>query len=223
MDLQVLAVLQGLPHGVSVSLPVISLITAVVVGHSAAKINRKNKMVDVAMHCISRYDIIAQARNQITSHEQAINYYHRYFGLKSDQFDYWLSGLIDAENIASWSYSTLNSFMEEKHVCFLVEGKEECVSFEEGWQASLGVHDAPNATFVRVMEKIKVIAGMHLSRREKYRALIDLLERTERVEKDLIRFADVKFVFFRIRGGDMRAFKKMEERHLKRVEGLNGH
>jgi len=201
--------------------PVGTLVVAIAVGYSAAKINRKNKMADVAMHCINRYDVIAHDRSGVSSREQAFNYYRRYFGLKSDQFDYWLSGLIDAENMASWSYATLNSFELEKHICFMKEGKEECVTFSEGWEESLTLHEAPNATFVRVMEKIRDIAHMNLSRKEKYYRLIALLETTERVERDFIRFADITFLFMRIRGGDMRSFREMEARHHKRVQGVD--
>lgn len=207
---------------VSALLPVGALVIALVVGYSAAKINRKNKMVDVAMHCITRYDIIAHDRVLITNREQALGYYRRFFGLKSDQFDYWLSGLIDAENMASWTYATLNGFEQDKKVCYLVNGKEECVSLAEGFADSLGVHDAPNATFVRFMEKIQSLAKKDLSPKEKYYELIRLLEHTENVEQDFIKFADVNFAFMRLRGGDMKAFRKMEGRHHRRVESLNG-
>tara|TARA_R110000824_G_scaffold401771_1_gene615724 strand:- start:403269 stop:403940 length:672 start_codon:yes stop_codon:yes gene_type:complete len=203
--------------------PLATLATAIAVGYSAAKINRKNKMTDVAIHCINRYDVIAHDRSSISSREEALNYYRRYFGLKSDQFDYWLSGLIDAENMASWSYATLNSFELEKHVSFNYEGREEFVTFSEGWEESLTLHEAPNATFVRVMERIQEIAHMKLSRKEKYAKLIELLEITERVERDFIRFADTTFLAMRIRGGDMRAFRKMEKRHNKRVSGVDKH
>jgi hypothetical protein len=207
---------------VAALLPVGALVIALVVGYSAAKINRKNKMVDVAMHCITRYDVIAHDRALITSREQALGYYRRFFGLKSDQFDYWLSGLIDAENMASWTYATLNGFEQDKKVCYLVDGVEECVSLREGFVESLSVHDAPNATFVRFMEKIQALAKENLTPKEKYYELIRLLERTEDAERDFIRFADVNFAFMRLRGGDMRAFRKMEARHHKRVESLNG-
>lgn len=202
--------------------PIGTLVIALIVGYSAAQINRKNKMVDVAMHCITRYDIISHDRTQVTTREQVLSYYRRYFGLKSDQFDYWLSGLIDAENMASWSYATLNGFEQEKHLCYLIDGKEECMTFAEGWKESLGVHDAPNATFVRVVEKIRELAKKDIGRKEKYYELIKLLELTEEIERDFIKFADVRFFFMRIRGGNMRAFRRMEERHHKRVEGVNG-
>ncbi len=204
-------------------LPVGTLAIALMVGYSAAKINRKNKMVDVAMHCITRYDVISHDRTQVSSREQALSYYRRYFGLKSDQFDYWLSGLIDAENMASWSYATLMGFEQERHLCYEVNGTEECMTFSQGWEASINVHDAPNATFVRVMEEIRTIARKELESKAKYYELITLLERTEEVEQDFIRFADVGFFFLRIRGGNMRAFRNMEERHHKRVNGVSGH
>lgn len=203
-------------------LPSATLIIAVAVGYSAAKINRKNKMADVAMHCINRYDTIAHDRASVSSREEAFNYYRRYFGLKSDQFDYWLSGLIDAENIASWSYATLNGFELEKKVCFVENGQSDCVTFNEGWEESLNLHDAPNATFVRVMEKIRDLVKKDISRKEKYYELIRLLEKTEEIERDIIHFTDVNFLFMRIRGGNMRAFRRMEERHQRRVEQVKG-
>ena len=201
---------------------IITLILAYFGGYAAAKINRKNKIADVVMHCINRYDAISRDRGMITTEDQAYGYFRRYFGLKSDQFDYWLSGLVDAENISSWFYSILNSFEQEKHVQYIENGVMRNITFEEGWHISKSSHDAPNAAFVRVVERIRELAKTNIDRKEKYYYLIELLRATEAAEQDFILFADISFMLRRLRGGDMYAFQRMEVRHHKRVAKISG-
>lgn len=203
-------------------LGIVTLVLAYLAGHAAAKINRKNKIADVVMHCINRYDTIARDRVLIENKYQAYGYYRRYFGLKSDQFDYWLSGLVDAENISSWFYSLLNSFEQEKRVRYVEDGEEKWMNFYEGWEKSKSAHDAPNAAFVRVIERIQELSRETGDRKSKYYKLISLLRSTEKAERDFIAFADINFIFRRIRGGDMAAFQKMEVRHHTRVSKIDG-
>src|SRR4051812_1290160 len=91
----------------------------------AGRINRKNKIADVVVHCMSRYDQIAQQKadieakytgkcgERLEAEKQWFLYHRRYWGLKSDQFDYWLSGLIDCETISSWFNSVLKIFEKD--------------------------------------------------------------------------------------------------------------
>ncbi|MBU1293098.1 hypothetical protein KJ819_03495 [Patescibacteria group bacterium] len=198
-------------------LGIVTLILAYFAGHAAAKINRKNKIADVVMHCIDRYDAIARDKALIENKYQAHGYYRRYFGLKSDQFDYWLSGLIDAENISSWLYSLLNSFEQGKRVHYVENGEEKWMTFHEGWEKSKTSHDAPNIVFVRVIERIQELSRAPMDTRSKYYELISLLCTVEKAERDVIKFADISFINRRIRGGDMRAFQKMERKHHTRA------
>jgi hypothetical protein len=198
------------------ALPVVTVLLAFLGGHAAAKINRKNKIADVVMHCMVRYDAIAHDKATIDSREKARYYFRRYFGLKSDQFDYWLSGLVDAENILSWFYSILSAFETKKCVTYTVNNTQECITFEEGWNEVRGSHVTQDSTFVRTIERIRQIAQQECDAKTKYYLLVDLLEEVETYEKDFIRFAEVNFIFMRIRGGNIASFRKMEHRLKKK-------
>jgi hypothetical protein len=113
-------------------------------------INRRNKRADVIAHCNNRYAELFKLKIDIyrdignldgdLSTRRCIDrlsipdwlarkieaYYAQYWGLKSDQFDYWLSGWIDVETFFSWFYSALRRFHEN-----------ECLghmNFKAGWQ-----------------------------------------------------------------------------------------
>jgi hypothetical protein len=206
------------------ALPVVTVLLAFLGGHAAAKINRKNKIADVVMHCMVRYDAIAHDKATIDSREKALYYFRRYFGLKSDQFDYWLSGLIDAENILSWFYSILSAFETGKSVTYTIGNKQERITFEQGWNEVRESHVAQDTTFVRTIERIRQIALQDGEAKNKYYLLVDLFEEVERYEKDFIRFTEVNFIFTRIRGGNIASFRKMERRlRKKRQENSNFH
>jgi predicted HTH transcriptional regulator len=92
-------------------------------------INQRNKRADCIFHCNNRYDEIykykssivdkhtlrrasdAKARATTQTEEKTTSlgeepdetrhYYARYWGLKSDEFDYWLAKLIDLDTIMS--------------------------------------------------------------------------------------------------------------------------
>lgn len=199
----------------SFAIPVLTVLLAYLAGYSAARINRKNKIADVVMHCINRYDVISQDRAKITTRREAIHHFHRMYGLKSDQYDYWLTGLIDAENIASWFYSTLHAFQTHRAVTFIEDGREVSMTYEEGWEEVVSNMVAPNTSFVIVVEEMRELARKEMNSLDRYYALISLLGDIERAERPFTRFADVSFVFHRIRGGDMRAFLRMERHHYR--------
>jgi hypothetical protein len=196
-------------------LPFITLILAILSGYAAAKINRKNKIADVVMHCMARYDAIAQDKAKIKTREEVLYYFRRYYGLKSDQFDYWLSGLIDAENILSWFYSIIRAFETNKTVSYLSGTTQEKITFSEGWELVRDAHLAQDTTFVNTIEKLREIAKTPLGPKEKFDQLLDLFITIEEEERFFIRFTEVSFLFMRIRGGNMRSFKKMEEKTNK--------
>jgi len=193
-------------------LPFITLILAVLSGHAAAKINRKNKIADVVMHCMARYDAIAQDKAKVKTREEVLYYFRRYYGLKSDQFDYWLSGLVDAENILSWFYSIVRAFETNKAVAYLSGASQERITFLEGWELVRDAHLAQDTTFVSTIERLREIAATDADPKQKFDQLLDLFIAIEQEEQFFIRFTEVSFIFMRIRGGDMKSFKKMEQK-----------
>ncbi len=95
----------------------------------AAQINLKNKTADCVMHCNLRYDALYSEKSRLAAdyfatiddaarragvEEQVRHYYNRFWGLKSDQFDYWLSGFIDPETMCGYFFSVLRSFQKDR-------------------------------------------------------------------------------------------------------------
>ena len=74
-----------------------------------AAVNIRNKRIDVILHCNARYDELYKLRNEIDKEDNIKkkqylldSYFRRYWGLQSDQIDYWLAGYVDPETMASW-------------------------------------------------------------------------------------------------------------------------
>lgn|GEM_PF-2572159 len=135
-------------------LPIISALTPIIFAASAyfaynalqaarrniletIQINRRNKRADTILHCNVRYDELYKLRISIRdmtgdARDTAIHaYYARFWGLKSDQFDYWLAGLIDIHTFFDWASSTLRSFKDNKP---LVDSARE-KDFMWGWHS----------------------------------------------------------------------------------------
>jgi hypothetical protein len=118
--------------------------------------SRWEKIADTIMHCNLRYDELYRVRVQLVSIKPSYNnidtssvqtidanatdykdndsdipdevnlYYSRYWGLKSDQFDHWLAGLVDIETFSSWFWQTAASFHKDKEI--------RGISFLKGWE-----------------------------------------------------------------------------------------
>lgn len=125
-------------------------------------INRRNKRADAIMHCNSRYDelqklkiSIADLRGQAQK-TAVVSYYARYWGLKSDEFDYWLAGLIDIETFCNWNALTLKAFKANAE---LAKGDRDS-DFIRGW-AELGKQDnaVPNPWFSEFTEELLKISA----------------------------------------------------------------
>jgi hypothetical protein len=105
--------------------PLIGAIVAWWALRTNAAINLRNKRLDVILHCNIRYDALYELRKEIESEGGELNpenpkirtYVRRYWGLKSDQLDYWLAGYVDPETISSWFMSTVDSLLDkDRHI-----------------------------------------------------------------------------------------------------------
>ncbi len=141
----------------------------------ASEIAVKNQISNVILHCNVRYDELYEFRSSIESEFKTLpfltgdesrtqrasieaankvkvnNFFSRYWGLKSDQFDYWLAGNVDPETLTSWLVSVPK---------YLDKGEVGGVHFRTGWfgeGGDVGVanfHKAVNPTlyaFVNAM------------------------------------------------------------------------
>lgn len=128
-------------------------------------VNLRSKRADAIMHCNSRYhelyDLRIRAEDAINSgniDDSVKTYYGRFWGLKSDQFDYWLADLVDIETFCNWSYQTAKSF----YLSFKRETKDGTTSFsfDRGWiEIGRLDHVVTNEWFYELTEALRQIGA----------------------------------------------------------------
>ena len=156
------------------------------------RINLRSKRVDVAMHCNSRYDEVYETKLKLrfgtATEPEARSYYARFWGLKSDEFDYWLADLVDIETYCNWCFMTMKAFNDDKPL----EQGADPLNFAWGW-AEVGIadHQASNPWFYQLTEAVREVGELWRKVREAheesstlqqelrivlYEELIDILE-----------------------------------------------
>lgn len=100
-------------------------VMAVIAAYSAIRAStqsaKQSKIADVVMHCSMRYEDLAKTysgllqRGLDTPGAQAAlsHYYRRFWGLKNDQFDYWVTGMLDHDTFYDWSYNLASKFLDD--------------------------------------------------------------------------------------------------------------
>ena len=160
--------------------------------HVAAAVNIRNKRVDVISGCNLRYDALAQIKTDIIASIHRKNgpsyetiqhnvelYHRRYWGLKSDQLDYWLAGHIDPETIISWFMSTIDAIHRPDDVWALYSTKG-------GWAQVKEFHRTTNH---RLFQLIEALCSDEVARKgaeEMYAYIYFLFDQIERDEHTLI-------------------------------------
>ncbi|MFN3856583.1 MAG: hypothetical protein ACK4RV_02460 [Caulobacter sp.] len=152
----------------------------------AYRVNIRNKRFDVILSCNARYDTLYQDRLKIRSnaHEdsaEVAQYFRRYWGLKSDQLDYWLAGGVDPQTFANWFHSTLVAFRGDSRVGLL--------SYRASWHEERGNQEAVNASFVDFVDAISAIGRDEMrDSQQQYAALLFQMHRVETKEKVFNRY-----------------------------------
>ena len=129
-------------------------------------IHKRNKRADAIFHCNNRYDQIRkeyfESKKQIqyqgnNNYSDDIknkeiefiknSYYSKYFGLKSDEFDFWLSGFIDIDTFYNWIILALNKLRESNK-----NNEDSDFNYLKGWTET-GEKDnwIPNPWFTEFM------------------------------------------------------------------------
>lgn len=112
-----------------------------------------NKRADVIMHCAERYDELYRDRQSLKREGNdefgSLMYYNRYWGLKSDQIDYYIAGWIDPDTLRSWLYSTYLAMRSE--VRSKAEGRLG-LSMIDSWSHAKAYHIAANPYFAEITE-----------------------------------------------------------------------
>ncbi|SRR6266478_5183842 len=87
---------------------------------------RDLKGIDLLVTFQKRYDELAyDVRSKVDSDEKATEYYHRFWDLQFEQYQYWKLGMIQPEIYGSW--------MEFRRQEFVRNYKIRNVTFQEGW------------------------------------------------------------------------------------------
>ena len=152
--------------------------------------------------------------------QRAQAYFRRYWGLLSDEFDYWMMGLLDPESIASWFNDVLFSFekcKEDKSYPFIT------LNYDTSWRDVSLTQTVLNPQFCHVVEQIRRLALIESGENHplnKYWEVLDILIQAESDEFDYIRFSDVKFVGLSFRSRNMAHYKKMEMKRPIRATRL---
>ena len=130
----------------------------------AYRVNIRNKRFDVILNCNNRYDILYQDRilipkNLSKENPKVKQYYRRYWGLKGDQLDYWLSGGVDPQTFSNWFHSTLKAFSNGSSV-----GK---LSYIDAWMAERQNQETINKSLVKFVDAILDIATKSINDNQK--------------------------------------------------------
>jgi hypothetical protein len=148
----------GLDYKIYLSiLPVIiATIVAIFAIRHNISINRRNKRIDIIAGCNARYDTIYDLRlklvHESVTEAEVAAYFGRFWGLKSDQFDYWLAGFVDIETFTDWCFMTVKSFSENKSLrAFNRSRVYGEYTFDAGWHyVGLPDHQVTNQWFTEL-------------------------------------------------------------------------
>jgi hypothetical protein len=170
-------------------------------------INQRNKRADCIFHCNNRYDDIYKYKSSIidkhasrpkdlkqntpdvpipsvsldlpkSEPDEAKHYYARYWGLKSDEFDYWLAKLIDLDTIVNWAFLTVNAFRENP----VIHSAGVATDFRNGWlNNGLPDNDVINPWFTEFTTVLFRLGALGIQDRNiEHAILLDLFECIER-------------------------------------------
>ncbi|MDH4745879.1 hypothetical protein OMP43_17780 [Sphingomonas sp. CBMAI 2297] len=180
-------------------------IMAAVTLRTNASVNLRNKKIDVILNCNSKYDDIYQNKililktisNQknILSHlemnkiygQEIDLYYRRFWGLKSDQFDYWLAGYIDPETIISWFMYTVDAIHNNDAPWSNIYRFKNA-----GWLSVKKHHEITNFRFYNLIEELIKEEYSKMSQAELYAMLFHHFEKIEMEEDKLIKLVSRK-------------------------------
>lgn len=163
---------------------------------TSAAVNHRNQQSNVILHCSLRYDQLYELKLEIgesdkLSEDQDVSksplsvktYFNRYFGLESDQIDFWLAGFIDPDSISTWLSSLADSLHRRD-----VGG----YTFKSGWNYVVDHHKVMNPTLYEIVDGLinfqSKLEDYSKPEREKFIAakISSLLKEAERKQSKII-------------------------------------
>lgn len=169
--------------------------------HTGAAVNLRNKRIDVISGCNTRYDALSVTRTgiakEIAKHDSDIGsekdaelpksieqeielYYRRYWGLKSDQLDYWLAGYVDPETLISWFMSTIDAIHNP------IEPFDKYSANSAGWDQVKLFHQTTNKRLYQIVEAISHPDVNGMEPPKQYAYLFQIFHLIEEKERGLI-------------------------------------
>ena len=169
----------------------------------SAAVNLRNKRVDVISRCNERYDALAQVKTEIIKsisissaakprsaspgrvaiaigHEIEL-FHRRFWGLKSDQIDYWLAGYVDPETLISWFMSTADTIHNPVEVW-----RDFSDNSDGGWHSVKAFHETTNPRLFQIVEALRQPSVGRMHPDDQYAVLFKLFGSIEREERPLV-------------------------------------
>ena len=142
--------------------------------YQSNKVARATKTIDVIMHAAVRYNELnksrpaarARSKTSLEDRGKEIHTWHNtYWGLKNDQFDYWLMGFFDHDTFCDWSSSIYKYFWRDakdidlsRHPDLLlgrIDYKSVKESYPDSWMRYRNsVNGAVNPRFVGFIDSL---------------------------------------------------------------------
>lgn len=164
---------------------------------SSQKSDKMHAMMDVIIHCNARYADLYKMKSDIhiIRHNKNVEngekeskiailkntYFRQYWGLKSDQIDYWIAGYVDPNTLTSWFLSTADK-MDKKN---LTEDFS-CSEYVSKWEQISQEHEAVNPLFCSVIDYIKADISEIPDPNDRFNKLFTffrVIEETEKLQK----------------------------------------
>ena len=148
------------------------------------KSERHTRTISTVLHCQTAYKAVESVRlsgrfsedTSLIKDGEIGSFFRNFWTLKSDQFDYWLSGYVDHDTFLTWTVSTARHFASSSDRPFFVE------TFTSGW-ANYGrpYHKQINPLFVRFTDTICNIfdTSKGLSKTDVY-TILDIMEEIDK-------------------------------------------
>ena len=134
---------------------------------ASARSARESKIADVVMHCANRYDELSKAYADMSglskqdSHDALKHYYRRFWGLKNDQYNYWIRGMLDHSTFNDWSYGLTAKFVDDLRYRHENQFVAPSMTLIGSWEAqnNNGEHiGGSNPTFETLMDGLHDVA-----------------------------------------------------------------
>lgn len=123
-------------------------------------IARSIATLDTIIHCNTRYSDLYRLKISASNESPSPGererqkdhevYFRQYWGLKSDQFDYWLAGFVDHDTFFSWFYSLALHFARGD------DDRVSGTSFVESWTHTVEIETEINPIFCQFIDHLRV-------------------------------------------------------------------